>query len=422
MRWAVLVLLFLLLACLMATAECRHSGGGGGSSSGNRPGNPYAVLGIKEDATQEEIRQRYRKLCLRFHPDKNTHLSEAEQRNAERRFKNVQEAYSQIGTSDARKAYDSRQAFGRGPFSETYYQRYSEDDFAPVFRTYKRSQQKFPNTSFPFYFRFDTNSNLSGQYQPPPSSPSQQGSRTTNFPIWNPNALKSRYVQRVQVSLEDLYNGKSNMKFTLQNTQNRWKRYCAAFRGKLAYVILYESLFYALPLLRLTNRWVVALLTAILFDQQLPSLYNKSPFFYSVDNKLTFQAAIKAGYKEGTKLTFQTSNPMIEVVFILTEAKHACYRRIGNDLHVNVSISRRQAQQGCTIDLESLDHSTPVLQIRIPPGRIQNSGDCVTIGGKGWPIRKMWGLQRAALHHGDLIVHVDISSSRKQKRYKKRER
>ena len=47
----------------------------------------YAVLGVGRTATEEEIRRAYRKMALRFHPDKN------QEPGAEEVFKNISEAY-----------------------------------------------------------------------------------------------------------------------------------------------------------------------------------------------------------------------------------------------------------------------------------------------------------------------------------------
>jgi DnaJ-class molecular chaperone len=72
-------------------------------------GTPYQVLGVEKNASSEEIKRRYRQLCLKYHPDKNVNLSEKERDLAEETFKQVQAANTQIGKPDARKTYDSQQ-------------------------------------------------------------------------------------------------------------------------------------------------------------------------------------------------------------------------------------------------------------------------------------------------------------------------
>ncbi len=64
----------------------------------------YAILEIPPIATQEEIRQAYRKLARRYHPD-----SHSEEASAEK-FQEVHEAYSVLGNPGRRQAYDQRRA------------------------------------------------------------------------------------------------------------------------------------------------------------------------------------------------------------------------------------------------------------------------------------------------------------------------
>lgn len=56
--------------------------------------NPYQVLGIQRNATEEEIKKAYRSLSRKYHPDANVNNPNKEA--AENKFKEVQEAYEQI--------------------------------------------------------------------------------------------------------------------------------------------------------------------------------------------------------------------------------------------------------------------------------------------------------------------------------------
>ena len=68
--------------------------------------NLYDVLGIKKDATDKEIKSAYRKLAMKWHPDKWGDKSEKEQKNAEEKFKEVSEAYEVLSDKDKRQHYD----------------------------------------------------------------------------------------------------------------------------------------------------------------------------------------------------------------------------------------------------------------------------------------------------------------------------
>src|SRR5918992_2905396 len=62
---------------------------------------PYDTLGVRRDATQEQIRSAYRKLARKLHPDLNPG-----DRTAEERFKRVSAAYDLLGDPDKRARFD----------------------------------------------------------------------------------------------------------------------------------------------------------------------------------------------------------------------------------------------------------------------------------------------------------------------------
>ena len=62
----------------------------------------YDVLGINRDASEEEIKKSYRKLAMKFHPDRNP-----DNKGAEDKFKEAKEAYEVLSDKDKRGAYDN---------------------------------------------------------------------------------------------------------------------------------------------------------------------------------------------------------------------------------------------------------------------------------------------------------------------------
>jgi hypothetical protein len=58
--------------------------------------NAYSVLGVDRDASPEEIKQAFRKLANKYHPDKVSHMGDEFRELAEKRFKEIQEAYQEI--------------------------------------------------------------------------------------------------------------------------------------------------------------------------------------------------------------------------------------------------------------------------------------------------------------------------------------
>ncbi len=93
----------------------------------------YYILGLNETATTEEVKKAYRKLSLKFHPDKN----DGDEFFTER-FKEIQEAYETLVDSSKRKAYDySRNANSSAKFSN------KGDNFNPEIEYFKTNKSTF---------------------------------------------------------------------------------------------------------------------------------------------------------------------------------------------------------------------------------------------------------------------------------------
>ncbi len=60
----------------------------------------YDVLGVTKTSSHYEVKQQYRKLALKFHPDRNQYS------DAEEHFKEISEAYAVISNPDKKQAYD----------------------------------------------------------------------------------------------------------------------------------------------------------------------------------------------------------------------------------------------------------------------------------------------------------------------------
>ena len=71
----------------------------------------YELLGINKNATEDEIKKSYRKLAVKYHPDKNPG-----NKTAEEKFKEISEAYEVLSDSEKRSKYDQfgHAAFGPG--------------------------------------------------------------------------------------------------------------------------------------------------------------------------------------------------------------------------------------------------------------------------------------------------------------------
>ena len=81
----------------------------------------YKILGVEKNSTEDDIKKAYRKLAMKFHPDRNPNNKQAEEK-----FKKISEAYAVLSDKEKRKQYDS---FG----SDAFRQRYTQED---IFRNF----------------------------------------------------------------------------------------------------------------------------------------------------------------------------------------------------------------------------------------------------------------------------------------------
>ena len=66
----------------------------------------YEVLGVAKGATDEEIKKAYRKLAMKFHPDRVSTLPDADKKKAEDNFKELQEAYAVLSDPQKKQMYE----------------------------------------------------------------------------------------------------------------------------------------------------------------------------------------------------------------------------------------------------------------------------------------------------------------------------
>lgn len=67
----------------------------------------YKILGINKGASDEEIKKAYKKMCLKYHPDRFAGYPEKDKKDAEEKFKDVQEAYNVLSDPDKKQFYDN---------------------------------------------------------------------------------------------------------------------------------------------------------------------------------------------------------------------------------------------------------------------------------------------------------------------------
>ncbi len=127
------------------------------------PTDYYKVLGVDKTATDEALKKAYRKLAMRYHPDKNK-----DDKAAEAKFKEISEAYAVLSDKEKRRQYDE---FGATGFQERFSQEdiFKGFDFSDILREFgfgggtfggKKSGARFSFGGAPF-------GGFSGRQAPP---------------------------------------------------------------------------------------------------------------------------------------------------------------------------------------------------------------------------------------------------------------
>jgi DnaJ family protein B protein 6 len=108
--------------------------------------NYYEVLGVKEDTTDEEIKRSYKKLAVKWHPDKN----QDNKAEAEEKFKSISEAYAVLSDVEKKREYDDLRKYGGGK-SDNYFSsfrnRAREDPF-DIFNKFFGGRNPFEDDDF----------------------------------------------------------------------------------------------------------------------------------------------------------------------------------------------------------------------------------------------------------------------------------
>nr|WJX09126.1 putative salivary protein [Sogatella furcifera] len=110
----------------------------------------YEVLGVKRNASDKEIKSAYKKLAIKYHPDKN------KDRDTTKQFQQVSEAYEALKDEKSRKEYDMRRqgdAFGGfhggQPFEHDIFRTFEE--FAHPSFHHNKESHRHNNMNFDFF-------------------------------------------------------------------------------------------------------------------------------------------------------------------------------------------------------------------------------------------------------------------------------
>lgn len=357
----------------------------------------YGVLGVKPEATQEEMKKAYRREAIKWHPDKNKDRVD----EANRRFKDIQEAYDTLKDPRSRGDYDDslrdpRRTSGHGggyAHASTPGAQEDGDFFSAGFYSRMRGQAAAEAAA---RGRREGGRAGGGQYTHNGHDRSFEGVRVNLFDIFrfglgereNLGVPKARWRHlhvKLSVSLEELLTGVVKEVDVSDSIVERYKQ--AHRTGLLSDVVQEGAAVFGALLLRCPLP-----ISAVAFAAYVHLKLPRVP-------KGTFQVPILPGYRAGTKITFSTPDG-VNVTFEIVE-KTSDLRRSGDDLFVMVKLSPEKAKKGCTVKVPTLDRGK--LSVRLKAREVRDGYER-RFSGLGMPRRK--GPERS---RGDLVVHFFVA-------------
>ena len=352
----------------------------------------YEVLGIQKGASEDDIKQAYRKAALKWHPDRWVNGSDAEKKTAEEKFKEASEAYSVLSDAQKRAKYDQ---FGFAGVDGA-----AGPDFSQGFG----NLNDLLNNLFGGGFSFGGGGFDFGNFGFGGGS-SRQGTRT----------LRGRDIRtRVRLTLEEILTG-CDKEVTLERN-----RPCAECRGRGT---KNESDIKTCPTCKGSGQ--VAQTVNSLFGRTMT--YSTCPQCNGegkiVTNpcrrcggtglerkKESVRVHIPAGVENGMQITVRGEGHAAprggvngDLLIVVEELAHSQFKREGENLFYTRVISVTDAMLGCEITIPCLDGS---YKLKLEPGT--QSGTVHWLRGKGLPSVNGYG-------KGDVYVKILVWIPRKLK-------
>ena len=299
----------------------------------------YEVLGVKKGASMDEIKRAYRKLAVKYHPDKNPGDKQAEDR-----FKEINEAYAVLSDADKRRKYDQLGANWQ-QYERAAQARGGGAGFPPGFEGFHveyegPGAERFGGFSDFFKIFFggaDAESIFGG------TGRGRAGARSRARPAsgFGFEAEKGSDVSApLEIALEDAFHG-SQQRLALQTRPGAPPR--------------------------------------------------------QIDVK------IPAGVRDGSRVRLagkgepgQGGAPPGDLFLDVKIRPHHLYRREGDDLYLDLPVTVTEAALGTEVEVPTLSGRT---RIKVPAG--SQSGQLLRLRGKGMPRLKGGG-------HGDLLARIKV--------------
>jgi DnaJ family protein B protein 4 len=351
----------------------------------------YSILGVSRDASPSQIKKAYHMLALKYHPDKNpTNRDEAE-----KKFKDVSEAYDVLSDEKKKQVYDrfgedglkggmpeggpGGASGGAGGFPAGFsgfsgggmpggaQYTFSSDDASRIFSQFFGSSDPFSGGGMDFQsahggpglhsffsgFGGGDDGGMAGMFGMGGGGPRGRRRTQSESPGPKPPPVEFTYA----CALEELATG-TKKKFNVTRKTRQ-----------------------------------------------------------GADDPKTFEVVVQPGWKAGTKVTFENEGGYTggyggnaDLIFMLEEKPHSKFIRDGADLKYTVQIPLRAALLGTTVQVKTIDGDT----VQVPFPGITSTGRKMRVSGKGMPDRKRGGARGDLYVEAQVVMPTSLSDDQKE--------
>ena len=341
----------------------------------------YEVLGVAKNATAEDIKKAYRKLALKYHPDRNPG-----DKDAEEKFKEAAEAYSVLSDPDKKARYDQFGFAGmNGGAGGGFGGGFADFDLNDVLNSVFGRGFNFGGGGFSSFFGGD-------------------GGRSGGRRVVN-HGTNLRVT--VKLTLEEIANGTTK--------KIKVKKYvpCSACHGtgekdgNSSYTcptcngrgVQTRVMHTMLGQMQTSSTCSTCGGSGKVIKEKCTSCYGEG----IVSGEETIELKIPAGVYEGMQLSMDGKGNAArhggingDLLIAIQEVEHPELKRDGIDLIYNLYIGIPDAILGCSAEIPTIGSK---VKIKVEPGT--QSGKVLRLKGKGLPDINGYG-------HGDLLVRINV--------------
>lgn len=326
-------------------------------------GDYYKLLGVNRDADEDAIKKAYRKLALKWHPDRNPN----NKTEAEKQFKAISEAYEVLSDKNKRAVYDQ--------FGEEGLKNGAPAPGAEGFGGFGGGEARFPGGSF---FHYST-SGTGG----PRTSRGGSGFHPSNADdifkqFFGGSAGGDPFSSAFDDDDDDMRGFSRGSPFSHpHNTRSGGS-------AKPAPAVY--------PLRCTLEELYMGCTKKLKIKRKILDQATRQP---STSEKIIV-VNVKSGWKSGTKLNYAgegdeyAPNKRQDVQLVIEEKAHPLFRREGDDLHVTMNLTLEESLCGFSKSVTTLDSrelkvsnkavTVPNQQLKFPNGGMPNQKDPNTKG------------------------------------------